>query len=123
LLTAFIVNKLIFGKISKNIFQGNLLFVTMNTAEKNQPSFNVLFVKGQIILQREYLIWEKNIIVVIENAKRNLLYYIVVIAILLMLNLQFYLQKVYLFVIFVKIICLLFNVQSALIFVLLLIII
>jgi hypothetical protein len=53
----------------------------MNIAEKNLPSFNALFAKEPTILQREYLILEKNIIVVIGNAKRNLLYYIVEIAI------------------------------------------
>jgi hypothetical protein len=50
----------------------------MNIARRNLLLFNALFAKKLIISQKEYMALEKNMLVVIENAKKNLLYYIVV---------------------------------------------
>ena len=79
----------------------------------------VKIVKKLIILLRAFLLLEKSMPVVIKNAKKNLLFYIVEIVIRLILKIQMYPLIFYINVIFALMKCPQFNVQNAINFVLL----
>ena len=88
-------------------------------ARKNQHLCNASIVKKLIILLRVFLLLEKSMPVVIKNAKKNLLFYIVEIVIRLILKIQMYPLIFYINVIFALMKCPQFNVQNAINFVLL----